>query len=193
MKEYQEIKTELIEIAKIVEKYPESLKNSVYDLLIENYLGEHTKPSGKNPVKTNHVATTVSQESNKTKPRRTGSSESYEIDRELNLRGDKSIPSFKTFFAEKQPKGAQEFNTVAVYYLQKTIGLENISLNHVYTCYNEASKKPPVAFKQSFTDTKNKKGWVEFTTTGSLHMPHRGVMFVEHDLPHKKSEGDTGK
>jgi hypothetical protein len=101
----------------------------------------------------------------------------------LNLRGDKSIPAFTTFVEEKKPDTTQEFNAVVVYYLQKMLGLPSITLNQAYTCFTEAKRRPPDAFRQSFTDTKNRKGWVEFDAEGNLRIPHRGAVFVEHDLP----------
>lgn len=115
--------------------------------------------------------------------------ESYSIDRNLNLRGDKSIPSFKTFLGEKKPSSAQEFNAVVVYYLQKMLGIEKVTLDQAYTCYVEAPRRPPEAFKQSFTDTKNRQGWIEFDPEGHLKIPHRGSVFVEHDLPKPQKVG----
>ena len=61
-------------------------------------------------------------------------------------------------------------------------------MDHAYTCYAEVSRKPPQHFRQSFIDTKNKKGWVEFDDAGNLDIPHRGVVYVEHDLPKAKKE-----
>lgn len=53
-----------------------------------------------------------------------------------------------------------EFNAVAVYYLRKILKQENVTLDHVFTCYGEVTRRPPEAFRQSFTDTKtNKVGW----------------------------------
>jgi hypothetical protein len=76
---------------------------------------------------------------------------------------------------------------VAVYYLKKILELETATFNQVYTCYKEVKRPEPKAFKQSFFDTKNKGGWIEFDSDGNLEIPHRGVVFVEHDLPHVKN------
>lgn len=127
----------------------------------------------------------------KANSRKTGARESYQLDRELNLRGDKSIPSFKSFVDEKNPTSNPEFNAVSVYYLQKLLGLPEITLNQIYTCYSEVGRRQPDAFKQSFINNKNRNGWVEFDESGNLRIPHRGVVFVEHDLPpqiNKKSK-----
>lgn len=189
MASYDELKQELVEISKIVEKFPEAVKTKVYDLLVTEYLGrapetttnEKVRPK-RQPKKTTPKKTVegVKEES---KPKRSSGRESYSIDRDLNLRGDGSIPSFKEFYEEKKPKLAKQFNAVAVYYLKKIVGIQQAGLDHVYTCYSEVKVKPPKAFKQSFTDTKNKEGWIEFDKDGYLEIPHRGSVYVEHDLP----------
>ena len=79
---------------------------------------------------------------------------------------------------------AAEINAVSVYYLKNILNLEEVTLNHVYTCYKEVGKKPTDHFKQSFRDTKTKKGYIEFDDNWNLTIPHRGISFVEHDLPH---------
>ena len=186
MPSYEELKAELDVIAKIVERFPEGIKAKVFELLTGTFLGHSTTPvanSAERPAdvrppgaskrlgsrtkKRNAPANAETPASGTKKSSSKGSSkESYAIDRELNLRGDKSIPSFKTFVEEKKPGSAKEFNAVAVYYLQKMLGSQKISLDHAYTCYVEAGRRPPEAFKQSFTDTKNKEGWIEFDGEG---------------------------
>lgn len=202
MPSYDELKSELESISKVVDRFPEAVKPQVFDLLVRTFLGQAPQLSTDTPPansthspapqaakrrtkkrSTAEKSGDTSTPTEKTTPRRGVSKESYKIDRELNLRGDKSIIGFKTFVAEKQPGSAKEFNAVAVYYLQKIAGLSQITLNHAYTCYSEAGRRPPEAFRQSFTDTKNKEGWVEFDAEGNLRIPHRGSVFVEHDLP----------
>lgn len=203
MPTYDELKAELEAISKIVERFPEAVKPRVFELLVQTFLGQslniathHTsitqaapptpqarlKSKAREKNKVMKPEEGGSEETKKT-PKRGSAKESYSIDRELNLRGDKSIPGFKTFVEEKKPKSAKEFNAVVVYYLQKIAGLPQVSLNHAYTCYAEVQRRPPEAFRQSFIDTKNREGWVEFDAEGNLRIPHRGSVFVEHDLP----------
>lgn len=202
MPSYEELKTELLEISKIVEKLPEQVRVQAYELLVSEFLGhpasdakgEKSKPprrrAKRKPAEKSDEAETAKQASKKRSG--TGSKESYSIDRNLNLRGDKSIPSFRAFYEEKAPANAKEFNAVAVYYLEKIAGISKVSLDMAYTCYAEVSRKPPNAFRQSFIDTKNKAGWVEFDDAGNLKIPHRGSVFVEHDLP-KPEAKKSGK
>lgn len=202
MPSYNELKSELESMSKVVDQFPETVKAQVFDLLVRTFLGQDSHFSSgtqimssplvpealpvKKRTKRRSSAEKVGGDGTSTEkavPKRGASKESYKLDRELNLRGDKSIPSFKSFVDEKQPGSAKEFNAVAVYYLQKLAGLSQVTLNHAYTCYSEAGRRPPQAFRQSFTDTKNKEGWVEFDGEGNLRVPHRGSVFVEHDLP----------
>lgn len=202
MPSYDELKSELESISKVVDRFPEAVKPQVFELLVRTFLGQESHLSisvppaspppapaalaSKKRTKRHNSAKKVGGDrapTEKAAPKRGTLKESYKIDRELNLRGDKSIPSFKSFVDEKQPGSAKEFNAVAVYYLQKIAGLSQVTLNHAYTCYSEVDRRPPGAFRQSFIDTKNKEGWVEFDGEGNLRIPHRGSVFVEHDLP----------
>lgn len=193
MPTYDELKSELLEISKILEKLPEAVRSQAYDLLVAEFLGRPpssrstgVQEQGEAPKSTRTKKKASDKKSTgdeHTSKKRGGVRESYAIDRHLNLRGDKSMPSFKSFHDEKSPNNAKEFNAVAVYYLQKLMGMNEVTLDHVYTCYTEVSRKPPGAFRQSFIDTKNKEGWLEFSDSGHLSIPHRGTVFVEHDLP----------
>lgn len=210
---YEELKSELDVIAKTVEKFPEAVKPRVFDLLVQTFLGQSPTLASPSPNRSADAGGNEARSASGTarrapakrkkptqapggeqptesgstvhkKPsRRAAGKESYHIDRELNLRGDKSIPAFTVFVEEKKPDTTQEFNAVVVYYLQKMLGLPSVTLNQAYTCFTEARRRPPDAFKQSFIDTKNRKGWVEFDAEGNLRIPHRGAVFVEHDLP----------
>jgi len=189
MPSYEELKLELVNISEIIEKFPEAVKPKAYDLLVSQFLGRpfdeesldtEEKEETVKKKKTTKKNTSTSVEGKKKRP---SSAESYSIDRDLNLRGNGSIPSFKDFYDEKSPKAAKQVNTVAVYYLKKLKEMDTVTLDHVYTCYSEVRKKPPGAFRQSFLDAKNKEGWIEFDSEGNLGIPHRGVAFVEYDLP----------
>lgn len=189
MSRYEDLKIELLEIAKVVEQFPIEVKPKVYELLVSTYLGKPISIVEQPGAVKGSGTTNKPVESAKRPSSKGASKESYSIDRDLNLRGnDKDIPSFNKFIAEKIPASAVEFNTVSVYYLKKLMNLPAATLNHVYTCYAEAKKKPPEHFKQSLTDTKNKLGYIGMDSNGNLDIPHRGVVFVEHDLPVQKKE-----
>lgn len=190
MPSYEELKAELANIAKLVDTFPDQVKPVAFQVLVDHFLStapavDGTPPAAQRHRVTRKKATPAAGEAAKpaAKKPKGASGESYSIDRQLDLRGNKSIPSFKVFVDEKKPGSAAEFNAVAVYYLRKLLGLENVTLSQAYTCYREVTRRPPEAFRQSFTDTKNKQGWIEFNPAGNLEIPHRGTVFVENDLP----------
>jgi len=187
MKTYEEIKAELLEIADVLKKFPESIQPQAFEILTKHFLGySATFPSTNvvNPVKSKK---NNRQESEKPKShtKSTGKSkESYSILKELDLRGAGEI-SFKDFYKEKNPTSATEFNSVAIYYLVDMLKLESITVNHVYTCYKEVSKRTPEAFLQSLRDTSSKYGYIDTADINNIKLPLRGRNFVEHDLPKK--------
>ncbi|MDD9815207.1 MAG: hypothetical protein OXU31_04395 [Gammaproteobacteria bacterium] len=187
MSNYEYMKAELLNIAKIVNQFPENIGSKVYDLLISEFVNQQEAPSvSPATASRNNLAKIKAKPANKKAPKKTArkSKESYSIDGELNLRGDKSIPSFKDFCQGKNPASATDFNVVATYYLQKMMGRQEVELGHVYTCYKDVGRKPPSAFRQSFHDAKNRHGHIDFGGEGGLlKVTHRGAVYVEHDLP----------
>jgi len=204
MDKHEELKAELASVAKIVNSFPDEVKSKVFDLLVSSYLGKHPEIArpAKSPVADGKQTASPGRKSSRksarsTKPeqatgnavetkkvlKKSGSKESREIDRNLDLRASSTAPSFKDFVAEKQPKNEGEFWTVAAYYLQKLRGISPVTLSHIYTCYAEVKRKPPTAFRQTLINTKNRHGWIEPDDQGNVNVPHRGVVYVEHDLP----------
>lgn len=205
MDKHEELKIELASIAKIVNSFPDEVKSKVFDLLVSSYLGKNPDmalPSESPVAEEKPKASTARKGSRKktqgrkpgqdlgsepTQPKKaskkSGSKDSWEIDRNLDLRASSTAPSFKDFLADKQPKNESEFWAVATYYLQKLRGLSPVTLSHIYTCYAEVKRKPPTAFRQILINTKNRHGWIEPDDQGNVNIPHRGVVYVEHDLP----------
>jgi len=188
MKTYEEIKAELLEIADVLKKYPESIQKQVFEILTRNFLGESTtKGHGLLDVETKQPKTQEGKgQKASAKTKGPGKNkESYSILKDLNLRGNGG-QSFKDFYDEKKPKTATEFNSVAVYYLTDTLKLTGITPNHIYTCYKEVKQRTPEAFVQSLRDTASKNGYIDTADINNIKIPLRGKNFVEHDLPKKK-------
>jgi hypothetical protein len=186
MSDYQTLKNELTEIAKILEKYPDSLKEKVFDILIKEY--SEIKPPL--PKKPDQGKTETDKKIVTTKNKRTTKSkivESYTLVKDLDLRGNKSIPSFDKFVEEKKPSHNIHFNAVAVYYLSKLLEIKPITFDHLYTCYKFVNRKTSKKFKQSVFDTASTKyGYLDTNDTNDIKIPLLGVNFVEHDLPINK-------
>src|SRR5262249_3545031 len=111
--------------------------------------------------------------------------DSYSIDPDLNLHGDNGIPSFSNFVSEKKPGSNAEFNTVAVYYVTKTLKKPKATVVDVWTCYKDVKRKTPEHFKQSLTDTKNKTGYIKISENFELEVSGRGENHIERNLPPK--------
>lgn len=200
MQRYDDLKNELIDIAEIIEKFPDSIKGTVFEILLKSFLNDNLSTSNED-VKLSFPATiepealipttkpkTAEKETveKAKKVRKKSTGESFKIDRNLDLRAASDRPSFRDFVEEKAPISAAEFNTVTIYYLIKLKGHTEATLDQAYTCYSEVKKKPPQHFKQSFRDTQNKQGYIEFNEDGNIVIPHRGIVFIEHDLPRQK-------
>jgi len=184
MKSYEDLKAELIEIAGVVEKYPDDVKKQVFDLLVSKFLGGAVDSTADTVEVEAQAPKSVPKKKATTKiNKKKVGTESYKIDRNLDLRAGTDSPSFVNFYDEKSPTSTAEFNAIAVYYLIKLKGHKEATLDQAYTCYSEVKRKPAEHFKQSFRDTQNKQGYIEFTEGGTIVIPHRGVVFVEHDLP----------
>lgn len=105
------------------------------------------------------------------------------IVKDLNLSmSDKK--SFKDFVNEKKPLSNQEKCTVALYYLQNEIEVENVTVNHIYTCYKNVNWRT-VDLRNILFLTASRKGWVNTSDTENITITIHGEALVEHDLPHK--------
>lgn len=125
---------------------------------------------------------------NKSKKKASGNKkQSFSINKNINLRGNDKIKSFNDFVLEKKPSSAIVFNTISVYYLKQMMNVDKVSINEIYTCYKDADRKPPDDLVQSIRDTSSTKyGYLDSADMNNITIPHRGISFVEYDLPKDK-------
>lgn len=109
--------------------------------------------------------------------------ESYSLVHDLDLAKAGNIPSLKEFYEEKQPSSAQESNAVFIYYLKKLKHIQNIGIEHVYTCYKGVGAKVPARLYQSLIDTRRTKGWIVTDDISDIGIGTLGENFVESELP----------
>ncbi len=100
----------------------------------------------------------------------------------LDLSGGGSLDSLKDFFSRYEHKTNYERNLIFVYYLKQTLGLENLGLDHVFTCYRHTGLKVPKALEQSLRDTAKDKGWVDVDDMDNIGLPIAGINHLEHEL-----------
>jgi len=191
MKSYEDIKAELIAIADVLKKYPESIQPQVFEILTKHFVGGETTDKSEPKTKQTETKNTDKKNETASKPKSNGKAaaknkESVSLMKDLDLRPKGEI-SFKDFYAEKQPSSAMDFNTVAIYYLKEICKIDPVTPNHIYTCYKEVAQRPPVAFNQSLRDTASKNGHIDTSNTNDIKIPLRGKTFVEHDLPKQKT------
>jgi hypothetical protein len=195
---YEEIRNEFREIAEILKLYPETLQIKVFDILVSQYLNvdisvievpitnndnigvieemEATKEEREQPIQAKSVK------------KKNPSKQSFQIVKDMNLRGANGKPSFSEFCDLKKPKSNIEFNVVAIYYLSKVLELENTTLDHIYTCYKEASRPLPINLRQGLIDTSGSKyGYINIKGN-DYSIPVRGENLVEHELPRQSKE-----
>jgi len=115
--------------------------------------------------------------------RKTSRISSFSIVKDLNLR-QKDQKSLKDFFKEKSPATNIENNAVFVYYLEKILGINNITVDHIFTCYKEAGSRIPGNLKQSIVDTASSRyGYLDGRDMQNIKVAVFGENLVEHDLP----------
>jgi len=198
MKEYEELKKELKEIAQILKEYPESLQPDVFNLMSKAFMGNLDFSESKKPAKNVEVVKEISSPSKQkttpiqngntttTKKRTSSSKDSYKIVKTLNLKGDSSNPSLQSFCEDKITTSSIKFNVVAAYYLKRILNIENVTPDHIYSCYKEMNIKLPTRLLQSLRDTAGSKyGYLDTSDINDIKVPVTGENYLEHDLVQK--------
>jgi hypothetical protein len=182
---YENLKNELKEISKVLKEFPEILQSQVYEILISTFQGRqvtHSEVQSKEKPE-NPIITKSKTEHQSKKKKGTTSKESYTIVKSLDLKGSGKIPSFQDFCSDKDISSAIKFNVISIYYLRKHMKIDNVDLNHIYTCYKEMKKPLPNNLKQSIYDTSGPKyGYIDAANISNLKIPTSGENYVEHVL-----------
>lgn len=120
------------------------------------------------------------------KSRATGKSESLVIvkDLDLSVKGNSQGVSLRDFYAEKNPSSAMERSTVFVYFLQSVMGIPQITLNHIYSCYKDVGAPIP-AVRKSVANAGSLKGYLNTTSFDAIKLAIPGENLVEQYLPKK--------
>ena len=99
---------------------------------------------------------------------------------DLNLR-PKGKPSLKDFAAKYVIKSGEELSLLIVYYLKEELK-ETVTVNHIYSCYKELGNKIPQYFKQTLTNQKNRKNWIDVDDWNDIKYTTPGMNYMEHDI-----------
>jgi hypothetical protein len=102
--------------------------------------------------------------------------------KDLNLNPNDS-KKFIDFVSEKKPSSNPEKCTISIYYLKKILLLNNITINHIYTCYKEAKWKLPSDLYNILAVTSSRNAFIDTSNMDDIQIAVRGENLVEHELP----------
>jgi hypothetical protein len=126
-------------------------------------------------------ATGMTDKAAKPKARRKASGPAIVRDLSMRPSGKKS---FADYVAEKQPKTHQQKQIVIVAWLRDQAGLSGgITIDHVNTCYIEASWPRPANLANGLQVTAVVKGWLDTSNMSDIKLTTRGEDEIEHGLP----------
>lgn len=103
---------------------------------------------------------------------------------DLDLRPDGS-KSFAEFVNEKKPASNAEKCLAAVYYVARVLKVTPIRVDHVYTCFKDASWRTPADLANTLSLVANRKGWLVTADRSNITLTARGENHIELDLPKK--------
>jgi hypothetical protein len=102
------------------------------------------------------------------------------------IKEKEKILDLKKFMELKKPQGHQEIFTTLTYWLKMNLGLQDVSIDEMWSLYKILGIKAPKNLIQVFRDVKSKKAWFDGgSAVGKYKLTPSGEMFIEHDLPKK--------
>lgn len=78
------------------------------------------------------------------------------------------------FIKDYTIKNDNERNLIFTHYLSEILEIKPVTLNHLYTCYDEVSHKIPENMTQSLKNTKTRTGWLA-TNNSNVEITTRGI------------------
>ncbi len=177
-----QLKSWLQDAADLVKDLPAHLQPEAFNRAFETLSGQSSAPpkAGKQkkaPKKTSR--TTPSEKGSSRRRSRTGGPSRL---KDLNLRPE-GTQSLADFVAEKGPKSDHERKLLAVYYLTRILEIDDVSVDHVYSCFKEMNWKVPTDLAAGLRLTASKKAWIDTSDMSSIRVAIPGENFVEQDMP----------
>lgn len=103
---------------------------------------------------------------------------------DLNLR-PKGKDSLKDYAAKYEIKSGEELTLMIVYYLKEILKEQKVTINHIFTAYKELGEKIPQHFRQTLTNQKNRKNWIDVADWDDIKYTIPGMNHMEHDIVKK--------
>lgn len=127
--------------------------------------------------------TTVQPTINTPKIRKKAQPTSAQLLKDLDLSGrNGSQKSLKEFINEKNPSSNVQKTAAFVYYLETIMNLDEITIDHIFTCYKAMGYRIPQNLPQNITDTCSSRYGYVSRKDGKYSMTVVGTNYIEFDL-----------
>lgn len=146
----------------------------------------NSKPDTENSIEKSSVEVNKKEKKPTSTRKKSSSSQSYSMLTDLNLRPSGKL-SLEDFYNSLVVKSNMERNITILYYLKRILEIENVNVNHVYTCYKKVGSKVPNIY-QGLIDTKNRKGWIDTNNMDDLKVSISGENYIEHEALKNETE-----
>lgn len=143
------------------------------------------------PAEPDAGAGTAAKPNGRTKTtRKPSNKKNYPRVKDINFRPD-GKPTLREFYAEKAPASFLEKNLTFVYYFEKYMEVEEITVAHVLAAYDEIPEKSPADPENSLTVTAHRKRWLDTANLKAIRTTHSGRNMVEYDMPVMKKDSKS--
>ncbi len=82
--------------------------------------------------------------------------------------------SLVDFIKEFKIKNDNERNLLFTHYLSEVLKIKSVTLDHLYTCYDEVNHKIPENMAKSLGNTKTRTGWLK-TSNSNIEITTKGI------------------
>lgn len=111
---------------------------------------------------------------------KSSTSKSYKV-LDINFRPEKKV-SLLDFATKYKLTSLPEYVLVIVYYLEKTLMLSPITVDHIHTGLKELKQRIPPTLDQQIRNVKSRKHWLKFDSTNDILVSIQGSNHLEFDL-----------
>lgn len=117
------------------------------------------------------------------KTRKKSNQSTGQLLKDLDLSGRNGADcSLKDFIAEKNPTSNVQKTAAFVYYLENILKLDEITIDHVFTCYKTMGYRMPNNLQQNLTDTCSSRYGYISRKDGKFSMTVVGSNYIEFDI-----------
>jgi hypothetical protein len=106
------------------------------------------------------------------------SNTNYKVIERLDFTHTKGI-HFKDFLNDYNLNTHSKKILAYIYFLKKSLNVEKVTLNHIYTAFVYLNVSVPKSLYQIISDLKNKFNWVEFDSTSNIQISETGVQMLK--------------